>query len=269
MRSDMKPHERIILSLDVSNIDAAINLVEQLAPHVGVFKIGFEAIYSTMVGFLLAPTNEAVAYLWKVRRLAEIITARKAFFDVKLNDIPNTVGKAVNAITRLRPKMLNMHASAGKKAIAAAVVNKGNSLLFGVTVLTSIDEDECISIFGAEPNTKVFNFAEMLLDEGADGVICAPKEGLFLRGFSNFKKLIIACPNVRPEWTATKEERERVKDDQNVERQMTPGEAVKAGIDMLVIGRPITNPPAEIGGSVEAAKKIAQEIEEALAKREV
>jgi orotidine-5'-phosphate decarboxylase len=259
----MKPHERIILPLDVSNVEVATSLVEQLVLHVGVFKVGFEAIYSAMANLLSLPDKEIVSYLWKIRYLAEKITAKKAFLDVKLADIPNTVEKAVKAIARLKPKMFNIHASAGKEVIARAVANKGDSLLFGVTVLTSIDKDECASIFGARPNVKVLKFVKMLVDGGADGVICAPKEGIFLREDPHLDKFIIACPNIRPEWAATKEERNRVKDDQNIERQMTPGEAIKAGIDMLVIGRPILNPPAEIGGAVEAVKRIVTEIEQA------
>ena len=259
----MKPHERIILPLDVSNIDKAISIVQDLAPHVGVFKIGFEAIYSTMVDLLLRPINDEEILLSRVRLLAEAISPEKTFLDVKLADIPNTVENAVKALSRLGVKMINIHASAGEKVIKVAVANKGNSQVFGVTVLTSIEEEECIYIFGKKPDDKVLQFAKMLANNGADGVICAPKEGLLLRLDPNFDKLIIACPNIRPEWMATKEERERVKDDQNIKRQMTPAEAIRAGIDMLVIGRPITKPPVEIHGPVEAAKKIVEEIAQA------
>lgn len=255
----MLAHERIILPLDVSDIEKAHRLVQMLSPYVGVFKVGFEAIYSTMAD-LLSPEGAAEHWLARIRSLAEKITAQKAFLDAKLADIPNTVGKASAAIARMKVKMFNIHASAGAEAIKAAVANKGDSKLFGVTVLTSIGEGECKSIFGKEPNEKVVDFAYMLLLNGADGVICAPKEGLLLRQYPGFDRLTIACPNIRPEWSATKEERERVRDDQNVERQMTPGEAIRAGIDMIVIGRPITNPPPEIGGPAEAAKLVAQEI---------
>ncbi len=260
----MKPHERIILPLDVSDISKAQNLVDLLALHVGVFKIGFESIYSTMVDLLLEPNDEAVYLLNRVRILAREISPEKAFLDVKLADIPNTAGNAVKALARLGVKMINIHASAGAKVIKAAVENKGSSQLFGVTVLTSISDNECLSIFGASAQVKVFDFARMLIENGADGIICAPKEGLALRQGAYFDDLTIACPNIRPEWAATKEERERVKDDQNVDRQMTPGQAVIAGIDMLVIGRPITKPPVEIGGPVEAANLIAEEISKVL-----
>lgn len=258
----MEPRDRIILPLDVSNIVKAAELVNTLAPHVGVFKIGFEAICSTMAELLLHPEQDAFNYLRRVRRLGVLITAEKAFLDFKLADIPNTVGNAMKALSQLGVKMVNIHASAGENTIKAAVANKGASKVFGVTVLTSIDAMECRSIFGSDPGYKVLQFSRMLVDNGADGVICAPKEGLLLRERSYFDQLTIACPNVRPEWAATKEERERVKDDQNVERQMTPKDAILAGIDMLVIGRPITKPPAEIGGPVEAAKRVVQEIEE-------
>lgn len=251
------PHERIILPLDVSLLGKAINLVFHLKDFVGMFKIGFEAIYSTVAGLLTSPNAaDRKSYLDDILTLAGTI-GRKSFLDVKLNDIPNTMGKAARAIASMQPTMFNIHASAGEEAIKAAVANKGNSKLFGVTVLTSIDTEECISIFRRRPDHQVVLFSNMLLNAGADGIICAPKEGKLLRTLPEFDRLVIACPNVRPLWAGGK-------DDQNKDRQMTPEEAVKAGIDMLVIGRPITDPPPEIGGPVEAAKKIAKEISSAL-----
>lgn len=260
----MKAHERIILPLDVSNVDVATNLVNQLHLHVGVFKVGFEAIYSMVAEFVMSPEQALVQYARKVRTLCKSITPGKLFLDVKLADISNTVEQAMKSLSRIGARMVNIHASGGAKMIKAAAANKGMSQLFGVTILTSIDPKECRSIFGAEPGEKVLQFAEMLLDNGADGVICAPAEGLLLRQNAKFDRLKIATPNVRPLWTMTVEERARVKDDQDISRQLTPAAAVKSGIDMLVIGRPITKPPAEIGGPVEAAKLVAQEIAEAL-----
>jgi orotidine-5'-phosphate decarboxylase len=129
-------------------------------------------------------------------------------------------------------------------------------------VLTDIDADECLSIFGDTPGKKVQQFARFLVDYGADGVICAPAEGLLLRQDSKFNSLEIATPNVRPPWTMTEEERARVNDDQDIKRQLTPAAAVRARIDKIVIGRPITNPSPEIGGPVKAAKLIAQQMAE-------
>ena len=255
----MKPHERIILPLDVSDIERAHRLVERLFLLVGIFKVGFEAIYS-MMAQLLSPEGATEHLMGRIQSLAAKITPEKTFLDVKLSDIPNTVGNAVKALSALNVKMINIHASAGKDVIRTAAMNKGESLLFGVTVLTSIDTSECVSIFGVEPEPKVLQLATMLADNGADGIICAPKEGLALRKNHDFDGLKIACPNIRPTYMMTPEERARVKDDQDIDRQMTPGEAIRAGIDMLVIGRPITKPPAEVGSPADAAKRIAEEI---------
>lgn len=235
---------KIIVALDVNSLKKAESLVEILTPYVGYFKVGLELI--TAVG---APT------------VIEYIHSRggKVFYDGKFNDIPNTVGKASKAVATLNVRMFNIHASSGLESIKAAVANKGDSLVLGVTILTSIDE-ECYSIFGDTPVKKVLEFAEMLLKEGADGIICSPQELKFLadcRDYNDDKKfssLIKVTPGIRPIWAAVGDQK----------RIMTPSEAIKAGADYLVIGRPITNPPKEVGGPVEAAKMIVEEIASAL-----
>ena len=153
--------------------------------------------------------------------------------------------------------MFNIHASAGAEAIKAAVAVKKNSLVFGVTVLTSIDDSECVSIFGDKPNHKVVDFVSMLAENRADGTICSPKELSFLGASEVFSGLLKATPGVRPDWAVLGDQK----------RVMTPAEAIKAGADYLVIGRPITNPPAEIGSPVEAAKRIADEIASAISQK--
>lgn len=246
----MEAKDRIIVALDVSDVRKAIALVKQLSPHVGFFKIGLEFIWSSIANLLLLPKDEAICLLEYIRNLAEAIGGQHCFLDPKLADIPNTVKGASVAISRLGVKMFNVHASAGNETIKAAVANKGNSLVLGVTVLTSIDKENCLSIFGRWPNEKVEDFALMLAENKADGIICSPQELEFLNGDPRFEDLIKVTPGVRPDWAA--------KGDQK--RVMTPAEAIKAGADYLVIGRPITQPPAEIGGPVEAAQKIAEEI---------
>lgn len=250
----IEPKDRIILPLDVANVMEAIKLVELLSPFVGLFKIGLEFIYSSVVDLLVLPEVMAVALLKKVRVLAKMIGSEHVFWDGKFSDIPNTIKGASAAVSRLGVKMFNVHASAGCEAIKQAVANKGNSLVLGVTVLTSLDESDCFSIFGAESREKVPQFAGMLLEAGADGVICSPKELDLLVGveYSGFLKV---TPGVRPEWATVGDQK----------RVMTPAEAIKAGADYLVIGRPITQSPKEIGGPVEAAKKIADEIAQAIA----
>lgn len=251
----MEPQERIIVPLDMSSVEEARNLVDLLMPPddpplVGMFKFGLEFIWSMIADLLLMKEEEALLLLHEFRSLGRVIGGPRAFLDPKLADIPNTVKGASIAISRIGVKMFNIHASCGEKAIAEAVANKGNSLVLGVTVLTSLSpESDCVSIFGSEAKKKVPQFARMLQEMGADGVICAPKELEYLEEFNGLIKVV---PNVRPSWAAI--------NDQSKDRTMTPGEARRAGADYFVIGRPIRKPPAEISGSVEAAKRIADEI---------
>ena len=246
---NIEPKDRIILPLDVSDVRSAIVLAEKLKDHVGVFKIGLEFIYST-IGFMMTNPNGAAAYFSEVNRLFEMIGPKKIFLDVKLDDIPNTVGGASRAIAAMKPLFFNVHASAGLEAIKAAVANKGQSKVLGVTVLTSIMPDECQSIFGDQPESKVIQFVKMLSEAKADGVICSPKEIKTIRAWDNLHSLMIVTPGVRPVWAAVNDQK----------RIMTPGEAILAGADALVIGRPITDAPNQ----VDAAKRIAEEIGDAL-----
>lgn len=244
----MEARERIIVALDVDTTDKAIWLVEKLRDHVGCFKIGLELIYSMLAEMLVDKLT-----FHRVERLFEALDG-KIFWDGKLNDIPNTVGGASKAIVGFGVKMFNVHVSAGREAVQKAVENKGDSLVLGVTVLTSIGERESVLIFGNHPENKVFQFVDILVSEGADGVICSPQEVKRLREIKKFEKLIFVTPGIRPAWAAT--------DDQK--RITTPADAIKAGVDYLVIGRPITNPPKEIGTPVDAAKRIAEEISSVL-----
>jgi len=231
----MKPQDRIIVALDVSTLAEVEALVRELAPHVGLFKVGLELL--TAVG---AP--KVVEFVHSL--------GGQVFYDGKFDDIPNTVGGAAKAVAGLNVKMFDVHASAGRKAVEAAAANKGNSLLLGVTVLTSIDREECVSIFGGAPGPKVLQFARMLLEANADGIVCSPRELGLLGEQEGLDDLYWVTPGVRPSWAAVGDQK----------RVMTPGEAIRAGADYLVIGRPITKPPAEIGTPADAAKKIAEEI---------
>lgn len=235
----MDIQDRIIVALDVSSLEDAKPLVDQLAEYVGCFKVGLELI--TAVG-----GPKVVAF---VRSFGG-----EVFYDGKFDDIPNTVGKASKAVVALGVKMFNVHASAGRKSIEAAVANKGEAQVLGVTVLTSIDEIECVSIFGDKPGPKVLQFTKMLVECGADGVICSPKELELLGQHEEISSLLKTTPGVRPLWAAIGDQK----------RVMTPGEAVKAGADILVIGRPITEPPPEIGSPIDAVKRIQDEIAAAL-----
>tara|TARA_Y100000310_G_scaffold328726_1_gene397314 strand:+ start:136 stop:918 length:783 start_codon:yes stop_codon:yes gene_type:complete len=249
-----RPEDRIIVALDASDPGNILELAKTLSPHVGFIKIGFEAVFSMLRSIVNASSEtEAMKFVQSIRELFRIDLG--IFIDGKLNDIPNTVGKASLAISGTQGVgMLNLHASAGLKAIRQAVENKGDCEVFGVTVLTSLGEAECHSIFGETPNVKVVQFAGMLETEGADGVICAPKEAQLLK--EKGCRLKLACPGIRPLWSLT--------DDQDPKRVMTPEKAIQAGVDRIIMGRPITRPPEGYGPSTEAAQRVAQEIGKAL-----
>ncbi|MBI1909155.1 MAG: orotidine-5'-phosphate decarboxylase [Deltaproteobacteria bacterium] len=231
----MNPEEKIIVALDVDNLDRAKSLVTMLAPYVGCFKAGLELITT-------AGAPQVVKFIHNL--------GGEIFFDGKFDDIPNTVGAASKAVASLGVKMFNVHASAGIEAMRAAVANKGKSAVLAVTVLTAIDEKTCRHIFGDTPSAKVLQLALDAREAGVDGIICSPQELAPLGGEKLLRGLAKITPGVRPVW-ASKNDQKRV---------MTPAEATRAGATALVIGRPITNPPPEIGTPVDAVKKILEEL---------
>lgn len=227
--------DRIIVALDVDNLDKARSLVETLAPYVGCFKIGLELI--TAVG---AP--QVVKFVHSL--------GGQVFYDGKFDDIPNTIGAATKAVADLNVKMLNVHASAGIEAMMAAVANKDKSLVLAVTVLTSLEENNAHLIFGGPSKAKVLQYARDAKLAGCDGVICSPQELELLGRQKELDNFMRITPGVRSEWASVGDQK----------RVMTPAEAIRAGATALVIGRPITKPPMEIGSPVDAAKRIAEEI---------
>lgn len=235
----MEVKDRIIVALDVDSLDKAKSLVESLAPYVGCFKVGLELLMS--VG-----SSKVVGWFMD----NGFGGGQKIFLDGKFNDIPNTVGGAAKAVARLNVKMFNVHASAGIEAMMAAVSYKGQSLVLAVTVLTSFEENNAHLIFGGPSKAKVLQLARDAKIAGCDGIICSPQELELLGRQRELDGLLKITPGVRPEWAVVG----------NQKRVMTPAEAIKAGATALVIGRPITKPPAEIGTPADAAKKIAEEI---------
>lgn len=231
----MKTQSKIIVALDVDSLERARPLIETLAPHVWCFKVGLELL--TSVG---AP------------KVIEFIHGLdgEVFYDGKFDDIPNTVGNATKAVAKMNVKMLNVHASAGIEAMMATVANRGDALVLAVTVLTSLEENNAHLIFGNPSKAKVLQFARDAEIAGCDGVICSPQELELLGRQKELNSLLKITSGVRPEWANVGDQK----------RVMTPKEAIKAGATALVIGRPITNPPSEIGTPVEAVKRIIEEI---------
>lgn len=238
----MEAKNGIIVALDVDGLEKAKPLVENLAPYVNCFKVGLELL--TAVG---AP--KVVKFIHSL--------GGEVFFDGKFDDIPNTVGAASKVVAGLGVKMFNIHASAGIEAMMAAVTNKGESLVLAVTVLTSLEENNAYLIFCAPSKAKVLQLARDAKIAGCDGIICSPQELELLGNQKELDDLLKITPGVRSEWAAVGDQK----------RIMTPREAFELGATALVIGRPITRPPVEIGSPVDAVKRIHDEIAEILSKR--
>ncbi|MBI4118325.1 MAG: orotidine-5'-phosphate decarboxylase [Parcubacteria group bacterium] len=237
---DALPKDRTFVAVDVDELRKAEPLVKMLAPHVGCFKIGLEL--TTAVG-----GPQAVEFIHSL--------GGQVFYDGKFCDIPNTVGRAAKAVSALGVKMFNVHASAGVEAMAAAVKNKGNSLVLAVTLLTSLNEDDINVIFGGPSKTKVLQLARDAMRAGCDGVICSPQELTFLRSHTDLQDFSLITPGVRPAGTSKQDQK----------RVMTPYEAIMAGADALVIGRPIT----EDKDPVSAAQRIEEEVRRACQEKSV
>jgi len=213
----------IIAALDVSDADQAIRLAEQLADAVGAVKIGKEL-------FVTAGPDI-------VRQIRA--TGAKVFLDLKFHDIPNTVAKAVAAATRLDVQMLTIHTSGGADMMAAAEnaaqetaaeCGAESPLVLGVTVLTSMDTADLAGIgIAAEPAEQVERLARLAADAGLRGLVCSPLEITRLREFLP-REMKLVTPGIRP----------ATSDTQDQKRVMTPADAIQAGADWLVIGRPIT-----------------------------
>jgi len=226
---------RVFVALDLDSVEVARALVNRLSPDIKCFKIGLELIYAG--GVDLARELAASGY--------------DIFVDAKLLDIGNTVERATAQIAALGARYLTIHAS-DTKTLAAAVRGRGDSSLrlLGVTVMTNLDfRDLNEQGVTRSPREMVLHRARLALEAGLDGVIASPQEAAALRQTFG-ARLEIVTPGVRPAGAA--------KGDQN--RTATPAEAIAAGADKLVIGRPITaadDPPA-------AARAIIDEVQHAL-----
>jgi orotidine-5'-phosphate decarboxylase len=210
-----KMTEKIIVALDVPSKDAALRLVEQLRPEISFFKIGLQ-LY----------TVEGPEIVRALRA-----TGAKVFLDLKLHDIPNTVAKAVESACNLGVQMLTIHLSGGLEMIRAATAVRTNNIsIFGVTVLTSANQQTLQETGISEKiDDQVLRLAKLGVAAGIDGVIASPHEIKGLR--TEFgDKIKIVVPGIRPNWSEPGDQK----------RFMTPSKAIEAGADYLVIGRPIT-----------------------------
>jgi orotidine-5'-phosphate decarboxylase len=207
---------RLIVALDTVDVDRARDWAAAVAPHAGLLKLGLE--------FFLA--NGAAGFRG--------IAGAPIFLDLKLHDIPNTVAGAVRAVLPLRPRMLTIHAAGGAAMIQAAHqaalgAEADRPMILAVTVLTSLDEAALRSIgVDSTPAEQVLRLGRLAIDAGADGLVCSPLEVAMLRqALGPAVKLVV--PGIRPEGAEAGDQA----------RTMTPVQAVAAGADWIVVGRPI------------------------------
>jgi orotidine-5'-phosphate decarboxylase len=212
----------IIVALDLPSADAALSLARELAPAVGAFKIGSELF-----------TAAGPDIVKKIRD-----TGASVFLDLKFHDIPNTVAKAVSSAVRLDVQMLTVHASGGTAMLKAAEMSAQESarsmgrtapLVLGVTVLTSMDSNELNEVgVSANAGRQVERLAGVAVQAGLRGLVCSPLEIADLRQIIPSETQLVT-PGIRSETDQ--------RDDQK--RTLTAAQAMAAGANWLVIGRPI------------------------------
>jgi orotidine-5'-phosphate decarboxylase len=211
--------DRIIVPLDVPNTDQAIALLDKL-PEVGFWKVGLE---------LFVASGQEVMRILKDRQ-------KKIFLDLKFHDIPNTVAGACRSAAQYEVDLLTVHAAAGRPALQAAVsavieTSPKPPAIVAITLLTSLNSRELAFDLHIplELPEYALNMAVIAKECGCQGAVCSPQEVANIRRVcgQDFK---LICPGIRPTWATTADQR----------RTTSPAQALKAGADYLVIGRPIT-----------------------------
>lgn len=229
----------IICAVDTTDVSQAEDITRCVKSHVGGIKLGLE--YFT--------ANGAAG----VRHITDMKVP--VFLDLKFHDIPNTVAKAIAATAGINTFMMTVHTSGGRAMLQRAIeasnevsqlTGKERPLIIGVTILTSLDQDD-LAIIGmkSQLHEQVRRLADLAQSAGLDGVVCSPYEIAIIRETcGNDFKLIV--PGIRPDGADLADQK----------RVLTPKEALKSGADFLVIGRPITQ-----ADDVElAAKNIADSL---------
>jgi orotidine-5'-phosphate decarboxylase len=236
--------DRLILALDVDTLDEAKELVYQLKDYVGIFKVGLQLF--TSVG------PEIIHIIHE--------EGGKIFFDGKFHDIPNTVAKANANLVKHGVTFFNIHISGGSKMISTSLklaretakINKlPKPVILGVTLLTSFGQRTLTEELGVSQNIDdyVYRLAKLAKDSGLDGVVASATDAVKIRKELG-EDFIILCPAIRPTWSVVNDQ----------VRFVTPTDAIRAGVNYLVVGRPITSAKDKVS----AAKMIIDEIEEAL-----
>jgi orotidine-5'-phosphate decarboxylase len=229
----------VFVALDTPDLSKALAIAKAAAPYVGGLKVGLE--------FITANGPKGIEKI--------VALGRPVFADVKFHDIPNTVAGASREIARLGVMLFNIHAAGGEAMMraakdAAASINP-NVKLIAVTVLTSLNDEDLDAVGQRTPaRGQVERLAALAKRSGLDGVVCSAQEIALMRKVGG-KDFLVVTPGIRPAGADIADQK----------RIMTPADAMRAGSDILVVGRPITG----AADPAAAAKAIADEIAETTA----
>jgi len=216
----------IAVALDAPDLATLSMWAGAVAPYVSVLKVGLE-VYLRDGASGVASTRAAAE---------EALAPCALFLDLKLHDIPATVGKAARSIAPLNPDFVTVHASGGPAMIEAAAQSLPHTRITAVTVLTSLGAKDLVALGlltqGQDPRSLVVRWAQSSVAAGARAIVCSPHEVADVRAAVP-DDVILITPGVRPAGSSA--------DDQ--QRIATPEQALKDGADLLVIGRPITGAP--------------------------
>jgi orotidine-5'-phosphate decarboxylase len=208
----------VAVALDAPDLDTAARWAALVTPHVSTVKIGLE-LYLRYGPDVVATVRGA--------------SGVEVFLDLKLHDIPATVAGAARAVSRLRPEFLTVHAAGGADVVRAAVDSAPGTCVAAVTVLTSLGDGDLSELgFPGTVGDLVRRMSVLAVSAGARGLVCSPHEVAAVRAEVG-PDVTLITPGVRPAGT----------DLHDQARVATPEEAIRAGADLLVIGRPITRAP--------------------------
>ena len=202
-------NKKLIVALDFDNADKALYFLNNLDPNKCLVKVGLELFISEG---------------WKI---LDLISERgfEIFLDLKLHDIPNTVAKSIKKISNFNVALTTVHLSGGISMLEAASSEKGNIRILGVSILTSLSQNEIFEITNTNFDVYFNNLISIASSSNVDGVVCSPNELDRLKDFNKLK----VVPGIR----------NNISDDDQ-KRVMTSSEAYKKGADFIVVGRPIT-----------------------------
>ncbi len=224
----------IILALDADEISKAADWINATKDSIDIYKVGLE--------FFLKFGASGIAEL---RKNGDF----EIFLDLKLHDIPNTVANSVKSISQLKPKFLTVHASGGREMVSAAALADPSIAITAVTILTSLSDEELGELgFASNAEQSAVALAKIAVTAGARAIVCSPFEAGAIRSAVGAGVTLIT-PGVRPVGSAAGDQK----------RVMTPAQAIEAGANYLVIGRPITGQPS-LDAMADAAAAILKSI---------